>query len=1161
RKGDDHDKDPSPNVDKDPKKRQMKHDSYKDDKDQARSSNKGKSSSKPSKSNKPIDADEVIQDEETNTGECVKDAVRDSSPTAPTINKTKWFKQPIGIPIEVGSPSINVVKPLFGDNQDEGSIGTQNQNAANLEIVEVEDNATHQSGDGESGNSLKPNNKRKKKDAPKRGNPKKIDPFMLDMTGKMLTNESRIMARDFSKIEDENNRDVEGSQAVKDLRFDSVRLPKELVVLRDVARSLEDSHKVLAKEVERLHLFVEEVEWLHQKFRSFKKEKDTFYRRRLVFVIKLMLCLLVTQKTTAEGGAITTTISSPVTAKENIKKKNDVKARSTLLMALPNEHLMTFNKYKDAKSLFAAIETRFGDFGRLNKSDLDTMSIDDLYNNFKIVEQEVKGTASSNSSSQNTAFVSSPSTNSTNEVHTAYGVSTASTQSSTTSTQLAPLSMRAKRFPQKTRKKITINRSDTAGFDKSKVECYNCHKMGHFTRECRGPKNQDSRNRYQDRSRRTVHVEETPPKAMVTINGVGFDSSYMAEDEVPTNMALMAFSDSESCEIESKNAGEDILNELKEHPDAPLVKDRVLENKDCLVKSLVVVEKKIVVPTIAKVEVVRPKQQEKAVRKIVRLRPVNNARLRLVNTARPNSVVVNPIRVNQGHPQKVQEDQGYIDSGCSRHMTGNMSYLSDFKEFNKGYVTFRGGANGGRITGKGTIKTDNLDFEDVYFVRELNFNLFSVSQMCDRKNNNLFTDTECLILSPNFKLPDESQILLRVPRKNNMYSVDIKNIVPIKSLTCLVAKAILDVSMLWHRRLGHINFKNINKLVKDNIVRASNDKTTGILKKFITKIKNLVDKKVKVIRCDNGTEFNNSVMNYFCAMKGVRRVFSVARTPQQNSITERRNRTLIEADRTMALVVKPHNKTLYELFRGKTHALSFMRLFGCHVTILNTLDHLGKFDGKEDEGYFVGYSINSKAFRVYNIRTRRVEENLHIKFLENKLIVAGAGPEWLFDIDMLTESMNYVPVIADTNTNDFADKESEALNELNFAFENLSTEYPDDPKMPHLETIATYDDSKEEADFTNLESSIKIFGNTRKKHDEVLDKESKALNELNFAFENLSTEYPDDPKMPRLETIATYDDSKEEAGFTNLESSIQESLLGHILYRTPWSIKRVLRSE
>ncbi|GJT06156.1 putative ribonuclease H-like domain-containing protein [Tanacetum coccineum] len=224
---------------------------------------------------------------------------------------------------------------------------------------------------------------------------------------------------------------------------------------------------------------------------------------------------------------------------------------------------------------------------------------------------------------------------------------------------------------------------------------------------------------------------------------------------------------------------------------------------------------------------------------------------------------------------------------------------------------------------------------------------------------------------------------------------------------------------------------------------ASKDKTSGILKSFITQIENLVDKKVKIIRCDNGTEFKNRVMSEFCEKKGIKREFSVARTPQQNGVAERRNRTLIEAARTMladsklpttfwaeavntacyvqnrVLVVKPHNKTPYELFRGRTPSLSFMKPFGCHVTILNTLDHLGKFDGKSDDGFFVGYSLNSKAFRVYNIRTRKVEENLHVRFLEDKPIIAGDGPKWLFDIDVLTKSMNYVPVVAGTNSNDF----------------------------------------------------------------------------------------------------------------------------------------------
>ncbi|GJU69902.1 putative ribonuclease H-like domain-containing protein [Tanacetum coccineum] len=184
-------------------------------------------------------------------------------------------------------------------------------------------------------------------------------------------------------------------------------------------------------------------------------------------------------------------------------------------------------------------------------------------------------------------------------------------------------------------------------------------------------------------------------------------------------------------------------------------------------------------------------------------------------------------------------------------------------------------------------------------------------------------------------------------------------------------------------------------------------------------------------------------MNEFCEKKGIKREFSVARTPQQNGVAERRNKTLIKAARTMlansklptifwaeavniayyvqnmVLVVKPHNKTHYELFRGRTPALSFMRPFGCHVTILNTLDHLGKFDGKSDEGFFVGYSINSKAFRVYNIRTRKVEENLHLRFLEDKPIIVGDGPKWLLDIKALTKSMNYVPVVAGTNSNDF----------------------------------------------------------------------------------------------------------------------------------------------
>nr|GEZ52041.1 ribonuclease H-like domain, reverse transcriptase, RNA-dependent DNA polymerase [Tanacetum cinerariifolium] len=178
-------------------------------------------------------------------------------------------------------------------------------------------------------------------------------------------------------------------------------------------------------------------------------------------------------------------------------------------------------------------------------------------------------------------------------------------------------------------------------------------------------------------------------------------------------------------------------------------------------------------------------------------------------------------------------------------------------------------------------------------------------------------------------------------------------------------------------------------------------------------------------------------------------------TPQQNGVAERRNRTLIEAARTMladaklpvtfwaeavniacyvqnrVLVNKSHNKTPYELFNGRTPAIGFLKPFGCHVMILNTLDNLRKFEAKGDEGYFIGYLMSSKAFRVFNERTKRVEENLHIEFLENKAIEKGAGPNWLFDIDSLTKSMNYVLVVdAGTNSTNFSGTKDAAGQEV-----------------------------------------------------------------------------------------------------------------------------------
>nr|GEU60106.1 retrovirus-related Pol polyprotein from transposon TNT 1-94 [Tanacetum cinerariifolium] len=527
-----------------------------------------------------------------------------------------------------------------------------------------------------------------------------------------------------------------------------------------------------------------------------------------------------------------------------------------------------------------------------NKADLDTMSMDDLYNNLKVSEQEVKGISSSSSRTQNMAFVVSTAST---QVNAAYSTNIDNWSDAVICSffagqpnspqlvhedleqihpndmeeidlrwQMARLTMMARRFLKNIKRKLTVNSNETIGFDKSKVKCYNCHKRRYFAREYRAPRNQD--NKHKESSKRSIPVETSSSIALVSCDGLGrYNWSDQAEEGA--YYALITFSS---------------LN---------------------------------------------------------------------------------------------------------------------YEKIDKGYVAFEGNPKRGKITEKYTIKTGNLDFKIVYFKRELEFNLFSVSQMCDKKNSVLFNNTECIVLSLNFKLIDESQVLLRVPRKNNMYSVDLKNIVPKGGLPFLFSKTTSDESKLWYRRLGHLNFKTMNKLVKGNLFRE---------------------------------------------MKGMLRQFNVARAPQQNRVAKRRNKTLIKAARTMladsklpatfwvevvntacyvqnrVLVVKPHNKTLYELFHDRTPTLSFMRPFGCPVTILNTIDHLGKFNGKADEGFFVGYSLNSKAFRLFNSRTKIVKENLHIRFSENIPNDVGSGPDWLFDIDVLTRTMNYEPIVASTQSNGFA---------------------------------------------------------------------------------------------------------------------------------------------
>ncbi|GJT98353.1 putative ribonuclease H-like domain-containing protein [Tanacetum coccineum] len=609
------------------------------------------------------------------------------------------------------------------------------------------------------------------------------------------------------------------------------------------------------------------------------------------------------------------TVMPITTVEEKAQRRLKVKARSTLMMAIPNEYQLKFNSIKDAKKLLEAVEKRFGGnaatrktqrnllkqqyenftapssemldqtFDRLqklvsqlelldeklsqedvnqkllrslspewnthavvwrNKADLDTMSMDDLYNNLKVYEPEVKGMSSSSSSTQNMAFVSSSNNNtsSTNEaVNTAHGVSTASTQVNAANStnidnlsdavicaffasqqnspqlvhedlqqihpddmeeidlrwQMAMLTMRARRFLKNTGRKLTINGNKTIGFDKSKVECYNCHKRGHFAREYRAPRNQDNKNK--ESSIRSVPVETSTSTVLV---------SYKFEHASKSLNKLI------ECQIVDnfkKGLGYENYNEVP----PPYTGNFMPPTPDLSFTGL---------DKFANEPVVE------------------------------NSKAMSSEEKPKGNPQIDLQDQGVIDSGCSRHMTRNMSYLTDYEEIDGGYVAFGGNPKGGKITGKCTIKTGNLDFENVYFVRELKFNLFSVSQMCDKKNSVLFNDTECIVLSPNFKLIDESQVLLRVPRKNNMYSVDLKNIVPkggnlVRGLpsklfendqTCIACqKGKQHRASYDYSRFTWVFFL------------ATKDETSGILKSFITGIENLVDHKVKVIRCDNGT--------------------------------------------------------------------------------------------------------------------------------------------------------------------------------------------------------------------------------------------------------------------------------------------------------------------
>nr|GEV92162.1 hypothetical protein [Tanacetum cinerariifolium] len=565
------------------------------------------------------------------------------------------------------------------------------------------------------------------------------------------------------------------------------------------------------------------------------------------------------------------------------------------------------------------------------------------------------------------------------------------------------------KFWKKTGKKIRIQGSDVAGFDKSKVECFNCHKMGHFVRECRALRNQEKGRR--DTYRQSSKAKEQTLKELMAIDGVGWDWSYMANDEedhalnaeAPTEFALMANTTTKNKVFDNSLWSKD----CKKNNDSlnTQVKSRLVEYKEREVKYIEKIrtlefydEGKVEYIETLKNELETHKQEKEVVDgKLAGLLSASKNLDNLIESQRSDkskeglgyTAVPPPVAQLYLSPKKdlswtglpecaddivtdyrrpsptvessSEEDQNknpFASENVASPITtkqfvkfvkasnnqskSNISYLSDYEPFDGGYVSF--GQGGCKITRKGTIKTGKLEFENVYFVKDLR----------------------------DFKLLDDTNILLRTLRQHNMYSINLNNIVSHRDLTCLVLKASADECNLWHRRLGHLNFKTMNKLLRHNLVRGlptkcfendhnctaclkekqhkascksklvtsvskplytlhmdlfsptsvssishkwyclvvtdefsrftwtfflrTKDETNSILRKFITEIENL---KVKIIRCDIGGEFRNKELSDFYSQKGIKREFTNARTPQQNGVAKRRNRSLIEAARTM----------------------------------------------------------------------------------------------------------------------------------------------------------------------------------------------------------------------------------------------------------------------
>ena len=420
-----------------------------------------------------------------------------------------------------------------------------------------------------------------------------------------------------------------------------------------------------------------------------------------------------------------------------------------------------------------------------------------------------------------------------------------------------------------------------------------------------------------------------------------------------------------------------------------------------------------------------------------------------------------------------KKSKWFLDSGCSKHMTYDASELENYRPVKGFNVSFGSGVKG-RAVGMGDLVIGKTVITQVYHVTHLEYKLLSISQICDLGMSVLFEAKTASVINK------MGETVIRGKRVNLTYVIDWESA---KSEVCLTAQKDQE-NWIWHKKLCHLNFKYINRLVAKGLVRGlpakaykkdgicgacqmgkqikatfksiqrpSSERILNLLHmdlfgpvtpasikerkytlvvvddfskftwvKFLKKKKetktaipdliNLVENesnlKVTSIRSDRGTEFLNEVIQNFCVSKGIRHQLSAARTPQQNGLAERRNRTLKEAARTMlaesnlnerywaeavntacytqnrVMIHKKLDKTPFELYKGKKPNVAHFKVFGCKCYVLNNgKDQLRAFQAKSDEGVFLGYSATSRAYRIFNKRTLKVEESIHVVFDEN----------------------------------------------------------------------------------------------------------------------------------------------------------------------------------